>query len=90
MTRGTQDRTSIPVSTPSPLASLVPPLSLSLSVPLVPLSFLPSTWLGLELFAQYTPFPSPPSSLHFRVSVGANAAFNSGIILLLALQILSL
>lgn len=58
------------------------------SVPLVPLSFLPSTSLGLELFAQYTPFPFP--FLHFRVSVGANAAFNSGIILLLALQILSL
>lgn len=35
------------------------------------------------------PFPLL-SLLHFRVYVGANAAFNSGIILLLALQILSL
>lgn len=82
MTWGTQDRTSIPVSAP-----LHPPLYL---VPSRTLSFLPSTSLGLELFAQYTPsFAHPPPSHHFRV-VGANAPSNSDIILLLALQILSL
>lgn len=84
MTWGTQDRTSIPVSTP-----LHQPLYL---VPSRTLSFLPSTSLGLELFAQYTPSfaaAAPPSSHHFRV-VGANAPSNGDIILLLALQILSL
>lgn len=64
-----------------------PPASRPVSVRT--LSFLPSTSLGLELFAQYTPSP-PPTFRHFRVFVGANAASNSSIILLLALQILSL
>lgn len=84
MTWGTQDRTSIPVSAP-----LHPPLYLSFRL----VRFRFSHRLRSVLNSLHnTPLPSPtppPSSHHFRV-VGANAPSNSDIILLLALQILSL
>lgn len=79
MTWGTQDRTSIPVSTPPA----------SRSVRLV--RFRLSHRLHSVLNSLHnTPLLQPPTFHHFRVSVDANAASNSGIILLLALQILSL